>query len=188
MTTWPSSNKGSTAHTDSDDDKPRLARPEINKNISNVNDIIDTFNITGSKSDGQVLVYNSSTGNFELGTSNSGFITLDNNYKEEIASASSASTIAIDCSTASVFTITLSHNANIVLSNLQQGTGVSLVLKQDADSVANSVSIYTSDSTSVLFPGGSSSTNLSIENNQIDVVHVFYTGSEYLGTITNNFY
>ena len=47
MTTWPSSNKGSTAHTDSDNDKPRLARPEINKNISNVNDIIDYFNVEG---------------------------------------------------------------------------------------------------------------------------------------------
>ena len=110
------------------------------------------------------------------------------NYQETVTALTSASTIAVDCSLSSVFSVTLSHDANFVLSNLPTGGSISIIMKQDADSTANSVSIYASDSTAVLFPGGSSSTNLSNENNQIDVAHIFYTGSEYIGTVTNNFY
>ena len=75
MTTWPTANKGSTAHTDSDDDKPRLARPEINKNISNVNDILDFFE-GGSPADGDIFVYNSSNAKFEKNTSNTNWSRL----------------------------------------------------------------------------------------------------------------
>ena len=64
MPTWPSANKAVTTYTDQGTDRLADARPEINKTISNVNDIIDTFNIS-SPSDGDLLQYSTSTGKWE---------------------------------------------------------------------------------------------------------------------------
>jgi hypothetical protein len=66
MTTWPSSNKAQTTTTDQPTDTISGARDDINKTISNVNDIIDIFDIT-SPTDGDVLIYNNSNSRFELG-------------------------------------------------------------------------------------------------------------------------
>jgi len=64
MPTWPSANKAVTTYTDQGTDRLADARPEINKTISNVNDIIDTFAIS-SPSDGDLLQYSTSTGAWE---------------------------------------------------------------------------------------------------------------------------
>ena len=64
MTTWPSGNKAVTTTTDADSDSISGSRVDINKTISNVNDIIDIFNIPSSPTDNFILVYDSSTGKF----------------------------------------------------------------------------------------------------------------------------
>lgn len=64
MPTWPSANKAVTTYTDQGTDRLADARPEINKTIANVNDIIDTFAIS-SPSDGDLLQYSTSTGAWE---------------------------------------------------------------------------------------------------------------------------
>lgn len=61
---WPSGTKASTTNVDQGADKIALARPDIKQNIDNVNDIIDTFNIS-SPNDGDLLKYSSSTGKWE---------------------------------------------------------------------------------------------------------------------------
>lgn len=61
---WPSGTKASTQYTDSPQDQIALARAEINQTISNVNDIIDTFDIA-SPNDGDVLEYDSGTGSWK---------------------------------------------------------------------------------------------------------------------------
>ena len=58
--TWPTT-KASTTHTDSPTDLISSAREDINQNITNVNLIIDEFDIS-SPSQGDILVYNSSAG------------------------------------------------------------------------------------------------------------------------------
>ena len=66
MTTWPSGNKAVTTTTDAATDSISGARVDINKTISNVNDIIDIFNIPSSPTDNHILKYNSSTGKFDV--------------------------------------------------------------------------------------------------------------------------
>ena len=66
MTTWPSSNKAVTTTTDQASDTISGAREGINKTISNVNDIIDIFNIPSSPTDNYILKYNASTGVFDM--------------------------------------------------------------------------------------------------------------------------
>mgnify|MGYP000373635220 CR=1 FL=1 len=61
--TWPT-NKAGTTHVDQGSDSIRLARPDIKQNIDNVNDIIDTFDIT-TPADGDTLEYNTASGKFE---------------------------------------------------------------------------------------------------------------------------
>jgi hypothetical protein len=64
MPTWPSANKAVTTYTDQGTDRLADARPEINKTIANVNDIIDTFAIA-TPSDGDLLQYSTGTGKWE---------------------------------------------------------------------------------------------------------------------------
>lgn len=66
---WPTT-KASNQYTDSGQDRIADARAEINQNITNVNDIIDEFNIS-SPSDGDILRYSSSTGQWEQVSSTS---------------------------------------------------------------------------------------------------------------------
>lgn len=66
MPNWPSGNKAVTTTTDQAADRIDLAREDINKTISNVNDIIDIFNIPASPTDNFILKYNASTGVFDM--------------------------------------------------------------------------------------------------------------------------
>jgi hypothetical protein len=66
MTTWPSGNKAVTTTTDAVSDTISGAREDINKTISNVNDIIDIFNIPASPTDNHILKYNASTQKFDV--------------------------------------------------------------------------------------------------------------------------
>ena len=64
MPTWPSGTKASTNNVDEGTDLISNARADIKQNFDNVNDIIDTFNIS-SPSDGDLLQYSSSSGQWE---------------------------------------------------------------------------------------------------------------------------
>jgi hypothetical protein len=68
---WPSSTKAPTTNVDAGSDKPALARPDIKQNIDNVNAIIDTFDIA-APSNGDILVYNSTSGAWEPGAAAGG--------------------------------------------------------------------------------------------------------------------
>lgn len=71
---WPTVKAGTT-NVDAGSDKPALARPDIKQNIDNVNSIIDTFAIT-SPSNGDILVYNSTSGAWEPGAASSGGVQM----------------------------------------------------------------------------------------------------------------
>jgi hypothetical protein len=64
MPTWPSGTKASTTNVDEGTDLISNARADIKQNFDNVNDIIDTFNIS-SPSDGDLLQYSNSSGQWE---------------------------------------------------------------------------------------------------------------------------
>jgi len=110
---------------------------------------------------------------------------FNKNYKEKITALTSATTIAVDCSLGSVFTCTLSHNANFVLSNFGTGESVSIILTQDTDSTANTGTFYAADSTAVKFSEGL--VDLAQQNGGIDIVHIFNDGTNLLGTVSPNY-
>lgn len=70
MPTWPSGTKAGTTNVDNPTDLVANARADIKQNIDNVNDIIDTFNIA-TPSDGDLLQYSSSSGQWEQVASSS---------------------------------------------------------------------------------------------------------------------
>lgn len=70
MPTWPSGTKAGTTNVDNPTDLVANARADIKQNIDNVNNIIDTFNIS-SPSDGDLLQYSSSSGKWEQVTATS---------------------------------------------------------------------------------------------------------------------
>jgi hypothetical protein len=72
MATWPSGNKAVTTTTDADSDSISGARVDLNKTVSNVNDIIDMFDIS-SPADDQILVYDSVSSTFKVEDNVSGF-------------------------------------------------------------------------------------------------------------------
>ena len=180
MTTWPSGTKASTQHTDQGSDKPRLARVEINQNISNVNDVIDYFNVA-SASDGDILVYNSSTAKIELNTSNSKFTNITQTPKETVNNISATSgDIPVDATVAPVHTVTLNDDSEFNFVNMDIGTSTLLIIKINAD---NKTATFTAgdSSTAVKFPDGAPS--LTTASGKIDTVTVFYDGTDYIGSI-----
>jgi hypothetical protein len=180
MTTWPSASKATTTHTDSGSDKPRLAREDINQNILNVNDVIDYFNVA-SASDGDILVYNSSTAKMELGNSNTGFFNIKESPKETINAISGTSgSITVDAAVAPVHKMTLNDNTTFTFTNMTTGSSVSLIININA---SDKSATFTSDgSTLVKFSGGAPT--LTGTSGQIDFVVVFFDGTNYIGSIT----
>lgn len=163
MTTWPSASKASTANLDSGSDKPRLARADIKQNVDNVNAIIDFL----SDDTGTITITGDQL-NFNKG------------YKEKINSLTSSASIAVDTDTASVHTVTLAHNATFTLSNMDAGQSVSIIITQDGN--GNRTGTFTS----VKFPAGVV-TSLSTGAGDIDIVNIFYDGTNYYGSILRDF-
>lgn len=93
MPTWPSGTKASTTNVDQGSDQISQARADIKQNIDNVNDIIDTFNIS-SPTDGDLLQYSTSTGKWEqVATSSVGaqanIVVFDSTVNEDSAGGGS---------------------------------------------------------------------------------------------------
>lgn len=163
MTTWPSGSKATTTHTDSGTDLPRLARVDINQNILNTNDIIDYLNGGGSI------------------TITGDQISFNKGYKETINTLASSTDIAVNADTASVHKVTLSHNATFTFS-MTTGQSVTVIITQDSDSTANTATFTSDGSTLILFPYGAINT-LSSTSGAIDVLTVFFDGTNYIGTL-----
>ena len=167
----------------------------------------DTLTITGTAQD---FAYASLTGaptNISSFTNDSGYITDDGNgdltitnstiqssgdtidlddivrfnvgYKEDINSLTSSASITVDASTAPVHTVTLATNATFTISNMVAGQSIMIIITQDG------TGSRTGSFSSVKFPGGAPT--LSTGAGDIDVVSVFYDGTNYLGNIAQDF-
>jgi hypothetical protein len=167
----------------------------------------DTLTITGTAQD---FAYASLTGaptNISSVTNDSGYITDDGNgdltitnstiqssgdtidlddivrfnvgYREDINSLTSSASISVDASTAPVHTVTLATNATFTISNMVAGQSIMIIITQDGTGTR------TGSFSSVKFPGGAPT--LSTGAGDIDVVSVFYDGTNYLGNIAQDF-
>ena len=100
-------------------------------------------------------------------------------YKEDINALSSSASISVDATTAPVHSVTLGHNATFTISNMVSGQSIMIIITQDG------TGSRTGSSTSVKFPGGAPT--LSTGAGDIDVVSVFYDGTNYLGNIAQDY-
>jgi len=107
-------------------------------------------------------------------------IKINKGYIEAINALTSSSTITVDFSTASVHTVTLTSNAQFVVTNLPTGGTGTIIITQDGGG-SNLGTFGTDGSTSVKFAGGTPT--LSTAGGAIDVVTVFNDGVNYLGNI-----
>ncbi len=105
-------------------------------------------------------------------------------YSEKINSLTSSSTITVDTTLAPFHTVTLATNTQFVISGLIAGQTVTIKIKQDGTG-SRTASFGTGDSTAVKFAGGAPT--LSTGANAIDVVTVFYDGTDYIGNIAKAF-
>jgi hypothetical protein len=105
---------------------------------------------------------------------------INKGYIEAINALTSSSTITVDFSTASVHTVTLTSNAQFVVTNLPTGGTGTIIITQDGGG-SNLGTFGTDGSTAVKFAGGTPT--LSTAGGAIDVVTVFNDGVNYLGNI-----
>jgi hypothetical protein len=153
--------------------------------FTDVNNLITTSTFTGDITFTGSTMQSPSNADITLDPAGTGEINLNattrfnTNYKEDIQALTSATTIAVDCDLAPVFTVTLGHNTTFNFSNLDTGQSVSLIIRQDG------TGSRTASFTSVLFP--SNQHTLSTGANDIDMVSVFNDGTSLLGNISKDY-
>ena len=100
-------------------------------------------------------------------------------YKEDINALTSSASISVDATAAPVHSVTLAHAATFTISNMVAGQSIMIIITQDG------TGSRTGSFTSVKFPGGAPT--LSTGGGDIDVISVFYDGTNYLGNIAQDF-
>jgi len=113
-----------------------------------------------------------------------GPVTFNAGYIEKINSLTSSSTITVDCSLASIHTVTLGTSTEFNISNLPTGGSVTLIITQDGTGT-RTATFGTDGSSAVKFPSNSST--LSTGGGDIDVVTIINDGTNFLGNIAKDY-
>ena len=138
-------------------------------------DLTITGSTIASPSNADITLDPSGTGDINLNA----IARFNVGYKEDINSLTSSTSISVDAATASVHTVTLAHAATFTISNMVSGQSILIIITQDG------TGSRTGAFTSVKFPGGAPT--LSTGAGDIDVISVFYDGTNYLGNIAQDF-
>lgn len=200
MATWPSASKAPTTNLDSGTDSPAAARADIKTNVDNVNEIIDMFNIA-SPTNNQILKYNSSNSRFELvanfdpaspgaiggSTASSGAFTSISSstnatlkdIRETVFTLTYASTITPDVANGTIQKVTLTGNVTFsAFSNPVAGQSMTLIVTQDGTGSRTLTS-------TMKWSGGTKT--LSTAAGSIDIISVFYDGTNYFASLGKAF-
>jgi len=113
-----------------------------------------------------------------------GPVTFNAGFIEKINALTSSSTITVDCSLASIHTVTLGTSTEFNISNLPTGGSVTLIITQDG-SGNRTATFGTDGSSAVKFPSNSST--LSTGSGDIDVVTIVNDGTNFLGNIAKDY-
>ena len=105
-------------------------------------------------------------------------------YKEAVQTLTDDSTtdIHIDCSNRTVSTFSLNDNKTFVFTNLDVGRSHTLIITNQGSYTAT---LQGSDSSAIKFPSGAPT--ITTGAGAIDVITVFYDGTNYLGNIAQDF-
>ena len=168
---WPGSGDIDTTKFDNDADKISLSRPELYKMAGYVNDMIDVGDPSGN------YVTLDTTQTITGNKTFSGTVTL-NEFAETVYAGGTLSTYTPDWDNGSVHAITL--NGDLTLnapSNMPTGGTISIIITQSNRTMtANSA---------YRFAGGENTLSPGI--NAIDVLHIFYDGTNYLTTMVKGY-
>ena len=132
----------------------------------------------------------SSNANLELDAAGTGQVVANAAFKfnagyiENINTLTSSSTITVDCSLASIHTVTLGTSTEFNITNLPTGGTVTLIITQDG-SGSRTATFGTDGSSAVKFPSNSST--LSTGAADIDVVTIINDGTNFLGNIAKDY-
>ena len=141
--------------------------------------IIDN-KITGTRSNENVELEANGTG----GVIAQSPFTFNAGYIEKINTLTSSSTITVNCSLASIHTVTLDTSTEFNITNLPTGGTVTLIITQDG-SGSRTATFGTDGSSAVKFPSNSST--LSTGAADIDVVTIINDGTNFLGNIAKDY-
>ena len=182
MTTWPSATKASTTHVDAGTDQISLARADLKQNIDNVNNVIDYLDI-GSATDQQVLHFvagDSATVSKIAPTSTITGIGLKN-YKETIyTGGSTTGTITPNCANGNTQKITLTGDITFnAFASPVSGQSMVLIVIQPSSGTARTLT------STMKFANGFKT--LSTANSAIDIIGVFYDGTNYYANLSTAF-
>jgi len=145
MATWPSTNKALTTTTDADTDTISGARVDINKSISNINDVIDMFNIPASPTDDYILKYDAATSRFELEEDSGGGGLVFTNIQVDDLGAFMEDTL--DYIDADYFDdVNIEADSSNDTLYLQSGTGISFTQDVTTDTITITNTGLTSES------------------------------------------
>jgi hypothetical protein len=155
---------------------PDLSNYLQNTGTQTIDNLSFNDNIISTSSNADLNLNPGGTGNIVA----SAPLHIEKGYVENINALTSSSTISVDCSIASVHTVTLAENTGFVINNLPTGGTVTIIITQDGGGT-NTATFGTDGSTAVKFAGGTPT--LSTAGNAIDVVTIFNDGTNYLGNI-----
>ena len=150
----------------------------------------NSFVTSGIEVAGNKVTTTASNANLELDASGTGGIiaqapiTFNAGYIEKINTLTSSSTITVDCSAASIHTVTLATATEFNITNLPTGGSVTLIITQDG-SGSRTATFGTDGSSAVKFPSNSST--LSTGAGDIDVVTIVNDGTNFLGNIAKDY-
>jgi hypothetical protein len=136
------------------------------------------------------ITSNRSNDNLELEANGTGGViaqspfTFNAGYIEKINTLTSSSTITVNCSLASIHTVTLDTSTEFNITNLPTGGTVTLIITQDG-SGSRTATFGTDGSSAVKFPSNSST--LSTGAADIDVVTIINDGTNFLGNIAKDY-
>jgi hypothetical protein len=194
MATWPSASKAPTTNLDSGTDSPAAARADLKTNVDNVNSVIDMFDIA-SPTNNQILKYNNSNSRFELtanfdpaspgaiGSSTPSSATFTStslkDIRETVYTLSYASTITPDVANGTIQKVTLTGNVTFsAFSNPVAGQSMTLIVTQDGTGSRTLTS-------TMKWSGGTKT--LSTAAGSIDIISVFYDGTNYFASLGKAF-
>ena len=141
---------------------------------------VDDNEIQANRSNDDLVLVASGTGSIDARAN----VRFNTTYTEDTVALTSSDNIVVDCSLATVFTITLAHSASFRIDNLSAGQTVTIIITQDG-SGSRTGSFSDTSSTAIKFAGGTPT--LTTDANAIDVVTIFNNGGTELGNIAKDF-
>lgn len=162
-----------------------LSFSELDSNLINLRD--QTIGLKGSDSTifdikaGDTVTFTNAT----ITTDSTGIFVETAGGAETVTALTSGTTITVDCSLGTFFTVTLAHNATFTLTNFAVGQTATIKITQDGTG-SRTGTFVRDDSGTILWLNGYKT--LSTTADRVDLVTFFNDGTHTMAAINNHYY